>query len=67
LRSQVPVDGVAKMNSTPAGKSSVIVTLVAGSGPSFRTSIVYVRAAPDITGSALSDFATDRSADGSVL
>src|SRR5687767_15152608 len=37
---QEPCDGVALMNCSPAGRSSLTITFVAGSGPLFVTVIV---------------------------
>jgi hypothetical protein len=55
--------GVADPKMNPAGYVSVTTTLAAFEGPALLTTSVYVRACPAITGSGLSDFVTDTSAE----
>lgn len=49
-----PPGADSEVNAVPAGRVSLHVTSVAGSGPAFETVIVYVRPLPARTGSGLS-------------
>src|SRR4051794_4425308 len=61
-----PDGAVALTKVVPAGSGSVICKLCAWFGPLLFKMIVYVRLLPGATGSALSDFATLRSASGEM-
>ena len=63
---QLPWDGVAELNVTPAGNVSVSVMPVALDGPELATPTVYVSCWPCVTGSGESVLVTARSADGDV-
>ena len=62
LWEQLPWLGVIEVTVTLEGRVSVTRTLVAGAGPSFTTSIVYVNEPPAATGSGSSVFVIERSA-----
>src|SRR5690242_2491205 len=58
-----PAGGVNETNDVDGGIASDSVTEAASLGPGFVTPIVYVMLPPAVTGSGLSLFVTDRSAD----
>ena len=57
---QEPCVGLAEMKVTPAGSVSVNTALVAGDGPLFVTTILYVRLADTIAGFGDAVFVTAR-------
>src|SRR5689334_4957721 len=64
---QVPCDGVAESNDTPAGRLSVTWTLVALEGPALCAVSVYVSSWPAGTGSGESVLVSERSAAGLTI
>src|ERR671934_238317 len=64
---QVPCDGVAESNVTPAGRVSFTCTPVALDGPALAAVREYVSSCPALTGSGESAFVSERSAAGVTL
>src|SRR5437899_569709 len=63
-REQLPCDGVAESNDTPAGRVSSTCTEAALDGPALSAISVYVSSCPADTGSGESVFVSERSAAG---
>ena len=64
---QLPCEGVAESNVTPAGRLSVTCTLAALEGPALCAVSVYVSCWPACTGSGASAFVSERSAAGPTV